>query len=483
MFKKVLLSIGHIEHMWRVDLMTLPKPLRKQREVLYLPSTGHSVVLGTAGSGKTTLALYRAAFLGSDDLPHYGKVLLLTFNQALVTYLNYLKPREFRNVTIESYHKFARGYLNSRNKMSFNCICDPNLKQQLIEQSVENISSSYKPHKFFKRSLGFFVDEIQWLHAHGISDLKTYKKVIRTGRTGTRLNKDLRKPMFEILEEYHRLRDAEGKLYDWDDISTTVREEFDADGSERLYKHIIVDEGQDFSPEMIRSLASAIPSDGSLTLFGDVAQQIYGQRTSWRYANLAIQKEWWFEENYRNTYQIANLGLAISNMEYFSDVADMVTPKFTRPAGPLPTLYKCSGLEEELEMAVKVARSEADTKSVAVLFKNREQEAKFSKKLIGGTQLHRNMGSWSNNTGVFYGTYHSAKGLEFDLVILPFLNQDNLPDEENIEALGHDDALTHTGRLLYVAVTRAKNELILLYSNKLTELLPRKKSLYQVVKA
>jgi hypothetical protein len=48
-----------IFHVWRSDVMpkSLPKPLRKQREVLYLPVTGHSAVRGTAGSGKTTLAV------------------------------------------------------------------------------------------------------------------------------------------------------------------------------------------------------------------------------------------------------------------------------------------------------------------------------------------------------------------------------------------------------------------------------------------
>ncbi len=57
---------------------SLPKPLRKQREVFYLPVTGHSAVLGTAGSGKTTLALYRAAYLSAADMPHSGRTLLLT---------------------------------------------------------------------------------------------------------------------------------------------------------------------------------------------------------------------------------------------------------------------------------------------------------------------------------------------------------------------------------------------------------------------
>lgn len=56
---------------------SLPKPLRKQREVLYLPVTGHSA-LGTAGSGKTTLALYRAAYLSAADMPHSGRTFHLT---------------------------------------------------------------------------------------------------------------------------------------------------------------------------------------------------------------------------------------------------------------------------------------------------------------------------------------------------------------------------------------------------------------------
>ncbi len=101
----------------------LPKPMEKQREVLYMPATGHSAVLGTAGSGKTTLALYRTAYLSAAEMPHSGRTLLLTFNRALVTYLEYLKPDELRNVQIENYHTFARGYLNSRGKMSYDCIC------------------------------------------------------------------------------------------------------------------------------------------------------------------------------------------------------------------------------------------------------------------------------------------------------------------------------------------------------------------------
>ena len=59
-------------------------PQGKQAEVFALPAKGHLVVLGTAGSGKTTIALLRAYHLANLD---NNKVLLVTFNAALVQYM------------------------------------------------------------------------------------------------------------------------------------------------------------------------------------------------------------------------------------------------------------------------------------------------------------------------------------------------------------------------------------------------------------
>ena len=87
----------------------------KQREVMALPITGHTVVLGTAGSGKTTVALRRAIYLA--NLPSRPLVLLVTFNNALVQYINSFEDSSHSGLVVESYHKFARGYLNSRGKM------------------------------------------------------------------------------------------------------------------------------------------------------------------------------------------------------------------------------------------------------------------------------------------------------------------------------------------------------------------------------
>lgn len=462
----------------------LPKPIKKQREVLYMPATGHSAVLGTAGSGKTTLALYRAAYLSEPSMPHTGKTLLLTFNKALVTYLKYLKPSELRNVRIENYHTFARGYLNVRGKMRYNCICsDPDERKGYISRAVKAVEAEYDPSKFFKRPIEFFMDEIQWIFSHGITSSDEYVEVDRVGRIGTNLSRKLRPVMYEILEKYIELRNQAGNMYDWDDLALHVRKEFEDDTSTRMYKHIIIDEGQDFSPEMIRSLAAAIPEDGSLSFFGDVAQQIYGQRMSWRSSGLNIPQQWFFKENYRNTKQIAQLGLAISRMPFFNDIPDLVEPTSPRADGALPTLAKCSNEAQQVELALKAARNVSTTQSVAILVKNREQEKVFSTALgTNATRLHRDLAVWNDGPGIYHGTYHSAKGLEFDMVILPFLDSENLPDKDHVASHGEEDAQTHDGRLLYVTVTRAKTNLILLYSNELTTLLPVDGSLYQEVR-
>jgi superfamily I DNA/RNA helicase len=463
---------------------TLPKPIKKQREVLYMPVEGHTAVLGTAGSGKTTLAFYRAAYLSERSMPHSGKTLMLTFNTLLVTYLNYLKPIELRNVHVENYHTFARGYLNDRGKMGgYGCICKPTERKTYISQAVRAVESGYEPSKFFKRPLEFFEDEIQWIFSHGIISSDEYVEVERVGRFGTNLSRKLRPVMYEILEKYVEIRTGHGKMYDWDDIAISVRKEFEEDTSPRRYKHIIVDEGQDFSPEMLRSLVAAIPKDGSLSFFGDVAQQIYGQRMSWRSAGLNIPQQWFFKENYRNTKQIAQLGLAISRMPFFHDIPDLVEPTSPRADGTLPTLVECGDRKQQVEIALKAARSAAKTLSVAILVKDRAQEQVFSAALGGeATRLHRDLKDWNDGPGIYHGTYHAAKGLEFDVVIVPFLDVDNLPDKDYIASHGEEDALTHDGRLLYVAATRAKTNLILLYSGALTPLLPTDESLYQRVK-
>jgi len=462
--------------------MSLPNPVGRQKEVLYLPEEGHSVVLGTAGSGKTTMAILRAAYLA--NLHSGDKTLLVTFNRALVTYLNSLAPSELDNVDVRTYHQFARGYLNFRGKMSDNAIIDTDARLKLIRRALQEAQAiNNKSSITLQFPAEFFAEEFQWMAKSGIRTEEDYIEVEPIDREDSRIIQDL--PLvYDVYQRYLHLRSEAGYDYDWDDIAQSVQYEFETDSSPRMYRHIVVDEGQDFSPVMLKSLALAILPDGSLTFFGDMAQQIYGSRISWRSAGLHSPKIWEFKENYRNTKQIAQLGLAISQMSFFQGVPDLVEPSFPKADGPLPTLVKCENEDEETVLALQQARTMGRTQSVAILMRDRTREKRYltstSASGLPVQRLHRNMSPWSSKPGVSVGTYHSAKGLEFNAVIIPYCSDTRLPDKSRILALGsEEDSMSDEGRLLYVAVTRAKTLLIITYSGNLTQLLPVNSNLYQ----
>ncbi|MBC6452334.1 MAG: AAA family ATPase [Hormoscilla sp. SP5CHS1] len=459
--------------------MSLPKPIGRQKEVLYLPARGHIAVLGTAGSGKTVLAILRATYLANRKTDHHGKTLLVTFNRALVSYLKHLQEYSIADVVVENYHKFARGYLSYRNKMSSEDIVKQD-REGLIKKAIEHVSVGYGTNDIFDRPVQFFSEEICWIARQGITTYSEYKD-IESGRSyGTIIKPRDRERLFKIYEAYQALRARTGKRYDCDDMATAVSFELDADNSPRLYLHVVIDEGQDFSPEMIRSLAKAIPANGSLTFFGDVAQQIYGHRISWREAGLDIKKVWEFKENYRNTQQIAKLGLEIAKMPYFRGLPDIVEPVAPKADGPLPTLVECSSIDREIKWVVKQAIEAARTQTVAILLRDRQYEKIIKSYLPSNSiRLHRDMITWRSGPGIRYGTYHAAKGLEFDVVILPFCSRDRLPAPETVATFGEDEAMVWDGRLLYVGVTRAKTRLIITYSGDVTSLLPPNWALYQ----
>lgn len=458
---------------------SLPSPIGRQREVLYLPPQGHVVVLGTAGSGKTTLAILRSLYLSDPTTDHGGRTLLVTFNRCLVTYMNHLAAEATDYlVDVRNYHRFALGYLGSRNKAPWNCVSGLDERLQNIDRAKSELRAKGVQSTVLDRSDQFINDELEWIQQHGIVDQQSYVAGSRTGRNTTRVARADRPVIFDLYKRYLTLRRQEGKLYDWCDVASTVYSELQSDKGERYYRHVVIDEGQDFSPEMLRSLSLAVPVDGSLTFFGDIAQQIYGHRMTWRSAGLSARRIWRFEDNYRNTRQIAKLAIALAEMPHLPDDPDLVEPRSPAADGPPPAKKKFSSEPNELEFVIDQGRRAARTGTVAILFRTRNQIPPYLKN-SDATQLHRSLDSWPTGPGLFYGTYHSAKGLEFDAVFLPLLSEIRWPHPPDVEAIGEQDATTRDARLLYVGITRAKADLILTYTGKCTRLLPTAQELYQ----
>lgn len=115
----------------------------------------------------------------------------------------------------------------------------------------------------------------------------------------------------------------------------------------------------------------------------------------------------------------------------------------------------------------------ASTPRVGVLAHTRREARAATAGIPGVRVLHDKISSWDDDsTGVWAGTYHSGKGLEFDVVILPFCSADRIPSPDLLKTFGDDEAAARESRLLYVGVTRAKRELLITYSDQVAWLLP-----------
>jgi len=428
------------------------------------------------------MAVHRAAHLGDPRTDHAGPTLLLTFNRALLAYFEHFGASGLANVTVQNYHAFARGYLGARDAMGWNWIVrTEERRRRFLRDALHSVRANHGSAGVLARDEEFFFSELMYAAQHGFLARAEYLVADRVGR-GTALDRTGRERVFDVQDAYVALRAEQGFRYDWYDIAYHARAQFELDDSPRMYRHIVIDEGQDFSPEMLRSLALAIPADGSLTYFGDVAQQIYGRGISWRRAGLNVSSVWRFEHNYRNTPEIASLGLAIAAMPYFRDQPDMVAPTGFRASGPPPTLVRLNDTAAETAFVIQQARAAAATDSVGILLTRHEDERRFAQEFNGAQRLHRDLTNWQGGPGVSYGTVHSAKGFEFDTVILVGVTDDRWPEPMAIDGDGLEEATAVGGRLLYVAVTRARQNLIMTATGDLTELLPTQEGLWTALR-
>ena len=452
-------------------------PEGKQNEVMALPAKGHIVVLGTAGSGKTTIALLRARHLAS--LPGNPEVLLVTFNGALVEYMHGISDSLPRNLTIEKYHEFARGYLNCKGKMPCsNGILGPTEKKKCIEEAVEIIKQIHPSESTLLRPCSFFIDEITFIEQFGYVDLLSYSNAERFGRGAANIKRENRHWVYDVYIEYKKLRKKKGYKYDWDDVAFYTYQEFTNDNSERRYKHIIVDEGQDFSPMMIKSLVAAVQEDGSFTFFGDVAQQIYGNRLSWRDSGINSSKIWRFNINYRNPSTIIAFAKDITESEYWQQDSDMVEAVAQIAKGPKPILIKFLNSSNEVEWIASKAVCIAKMSSVVIICRDRLDIDLFFTALkninFNATEINKDTPGFATSKTIYLSTFHAAKGLEFEYVFIPFLSDDKFPRNDIIaNATSKKMAYANEIKLLYVAVTRSKYGLYMSYNGNLSPLFPK----------
>lgn len=240
------------------------------------------------------------------------------------------------------------------------------------------------------------------------------------------------------------------------------------------YGAVLIDEGHDFEPDWYRLIVQMIdPATNSLLVLYDDAQNIYGnadrRKISWKSLGVQAQgRTTILKLNYRNTLEILSVarGFAHELLESRGDDDDgvpLVAPQSAGRRGPVPEIVRTDTAGAQLDVLIARLRDEhaggRAYSDMAVLFRNQWEGEKLHEALqrIGiPSRLADNSGKhtlFAVEDSVKLVTMHSSKGLEFPFVIIPGLG--SLPKEGQREA---DEA-----RLLYVAMTRATEHLLLIH--------------------
>ncbi len=448
-------------------------------QVRYVASkqSGELVLRGCAGSGKTTVGIYRAieqAALGR-------KVLLLTFtrtlngvNRTLIEELIGLPPD---NLEIKTFYNWLTDYLYRDYGLEF-FVADDKRQKELLDAALQQARPSFNT-ACPTLDGDFAMTEIrQVIKGNGINDLDQYLQVRRFGRN-TPLPPGHRRAVWAVYRTYQGLLQEAG-LCDWDDLPLIGLHKLSGKPLEDPYDDVILDEGQDFSPVQLQLTRALIKggdphSRRTYMVLADAAQTIYARGFSWKDAGIdARGRTSIMRKNFRNTVQVAAAAARlIGNNTLLKNEREFIEPDWSHRIGPRPRVVACDLVEREARFVIEqvldfVGGGHFRLSDFAVLCPTNRICQYYVDELAGRgipCVLHRDQAFNILEEQVKVMTIHSAKGIEFPVVFVAGVRGGLIPRFINRTGLDKEEFQLDRERfrtLLYVAMTRAAECLFLL---------------------
>ncbi|GAA3880558.1 UvrD-helicase domain-containing protein [Tessaracoccus defluvii] len=318
---------------------------------------------------------------------------------------------------------------------------------------------------------------------HRITQLADYLKVARAGR-GVRLSRAGRKAVWAVVEAYRGAAREAGTL-DFAEAASIAAAHLEATG-DRPARHVLVDEGQDFKPchwQLVRALAPEAPND--IFIAEDAHQRIYGQKLMLSAYGIRTQgRSRGLKLNYRTTAQNLAWAVGVLTGQEVIDSdgeAETMAGYLSARTGPKPEVRSFPTLTAELDFAADLVGSwvgsgDVAPETVAVLVRDRVTRDRVVAGLGERGVEVRALEAGTVKPGYPVAlTMHRAKGTEFARVLLFGLSKDSMP--MGLKAYDYDDeelseAQLRERSLLYVAASRARDELVVTYSGTPSSLLP-----------
>lgn len=302
--------------------------------------------------------------------------------------------------------------------------------------------------------------------------IRTEADYLRVRRPGRRVSLDRgkRAAVWAVIEAYRAQNRIEGAL-DFSEAAAVAAAWLQGRQATAYADSVLVDEGQDLSPchwQLLRALVPEGPDD--LLIAEDSHQRIYGPRVVLgHYGIRVVGRSTRLRLNYRTTAQ--NLRYALSMLEGGTYVDLDEEPEGTdyrsARSGPAPRVLQVAGLGEELEeIASQVRRwmqDGVDPGTAAVLVHDKFQRervvAALGERGLAARAVDRER---PPRDKVLVMTMHRAKGMEFSRVLLAGAGSRD-GEQRRLARLGEGerrDAELRARSLLYVAATRARDELV-----------------------
>ena len=460
---------GYCEGKIKRLMLNLQRP--EQQQFVEMERTPLILLKGAAGSGKTTVGIYRAIRLAEQG----RNVMILTYNHTLASITKSLVEELIGplpgNLHVKTLHSLLGSFLKQR-AAGFT-IAEQGVLRKTLHDALHEVRMK-ETATVLRREENFFEEEFKRvIKGLGIKSVEEYKEVERYGRK-TALNAKQREAVWRVYEVYQR-RLAKIKQHDWSDPALLTLASLQVQPPAHPYDDIIVDEAQDLTPVDLRVIQQLVKADGSMMILADAAQTLYSRGFSWKQAGLQARgRTAILRKNFRNTRQVAEAAahLLLQNT-LMRSANEYVDPEWTQRQGPAPIVMKATSMFGQIELVRDrildlVSSQDFRLSDFAVLCPTNQLCEQCQRELEQSglrTVLHKDSDFDLLEERIKILTIHSAKGLEFPVVFLLGLTMGELPSSKGLQHLDREEVelfIEQQRTLCYVGMTRAAEALYLL---------------------
>ncbi len=452
----------------------------EQEQFLKIRPRGPFLLRGVAGSGKTTIGLYRAKTRAEqrDLFSSGGRVLYLTYNATLTNAVDELFRELYgelpAGIEVSTVDRWLMRFLRDRGRPAQ---IDSQRTDPLLDQAIHAVAQ-IRREPVLSRGRPWFANEFEKvIEGRSLTSRAAYLEADRAG-TGSALGAPAREAVWAVYEHFRAARERAG-FDTWGSMRLAALAELRGTPPP-LYDEVIVDEAQDLVPAQLLAVR-LLAAGESLFLLADAAQSIYYRGISWRDAGIEISgRTRVLRTNHRNSQEVLRAAASlIAASSSLRNTDEFIAPEASRRRGPRPQVAEC---EREQEQTREVVQRVLDLCSgerkqryrpgdVAVLAPTSAVCQELHHALFQAgipCRLYRNQFSVLENE-VKVITIHSAKGLEFPAVVIAGLTHGGRQSRDFPYTVPADAGprdrqvlLDEQRRLLYVGMTRAAERLYLI---------------------